>query len=408
MRPPSRRIVPAVLLAAAGAGAIAAPTASAALPSGWRFFLQIEDNVALPGQQLPDRVLGGYSSDVPFPGPGTFPDGRDVLTVERAGTTIGTGYGSMSVERLDLRDGDQFVFRRSGEPGRPEVARFTYRALPRLDAPVCAGEAAYGGVLDDRSTEFIEAEAVFWQPVNELPPVPTDDPLGNYPGGMAPPWAGYPGEYPGFGAKERIAVSATIDAPRFTVTPSRPLLAGTHLYVRSILKAPSFAVSSRVDRVVVDCTVPTPAPTPPVTTPTPSPDAVAPTPTPVPQSQPVSKPSGDVTPPTATFSLATSRELRKLGLTKLVRGGLPVRITSDEPARLVGTLTLLGGPQPFVSTIDRPIIKGITLTEFQLSPALRKRLAKVRRAKLRVELSLIDAAGNRTRFPAAAVRVPRR
>lgn len=359
--------------------------------------IAINDHVALPGQSKPDE-LQFNSWYVVSPGPGSpwamgyFPGFR----VMRDGVEVPATEPSMFRLRLaDLRENDVVSLIDVADPARPEKERFTFKKRPALDGPLCAGAASYSGVRDGRGTISMSTQSVAWAPGGGV----TYDP--NYPQWPIPPnSAFYPGYYPGYDASEVIRGTTTIDAGgRFTYTPQRPLVAGTHVYVREyIAPKDGLRVWLQTDQVVVDCPKPTPTPPP---TPTPAP---TPNPTPVPQSEP----TGDVSAPKATLSVASSRELRKLGRKRLLRGGLPVKVTSDEPARLVGTITLLGGKRPFVSSVNRPVIKGITLTELQLSPTFRKRMAKVKRPKLRLELSVIDAAGNRTTFPPAAVQVPRR
>lgn len=404
-----RSLRPRLIVAvAAGFLACGAPSAQAALPAGWRFAVQIEDNVALPGQQGADAVYGGYASDAPFPGAQPSPDGRDALTVERGGKTIAGVFDGTFAYGLDLQPGDEFVYRRTDAPDRPEVARFTYRGLPRLDGPVCAGASSYAGTLDPSATDFIVAQGVLWRPASEFPPVPKP-PFDGYPPGPYLPWSFYPGEYPGFGASENIRIDAELDGPgRFKLTPPRPLLAGTHIYVRGGFRTPLFAGTLRVDQVVQDCPGPSPTPVPlapPTPTPTPSP---TPTSTPAPQTQPVPGPAGDRTPPKITFTGPTTASLRKIGRAKLLRGGLPVKVVSDEPARIVGTLTFLGGKRPFVSSVDQPVIKGTTITELVFSRTMRRLVTTTRNARLRLEAAIVDAAGNRTPLPTITVKVPRR
>lgn len=359
--------------------------------------IAVNDHVALPGQSEPDgaRFMGWYVVQ-PSANSGWFLPYFPGLRVLRDGAPLaGTQPSMFRLALSDLRENDVISVVDEADPARPEKERFTFKKRPALDGPLCAGAASYSGVRDGRGTISMSTRAVAWAPGGGV----TYDP--NYPQWPILPNSGfYPGYYPGYDAPEVVGGATTIDAGgRFTYTPQRPLVAGTHVYVQEYI-APKDGLRVRVesDQVVVDCPKPTP----------PAPPTPTPVPTPVPQSQPVPRPAGDVTAPKATFSVATSRELRKLGRKKLVRGGLPIKLTSDEPARLVGTLTLLGGKRPFVSSIDRPVIKGITLTELQLSPTFRKRMAKVKRPKLRLELSLVDVAGNRTKFPPAAVQVPRR
>lgn len=377
----------------------ATPVPSGPAPYGTGYYLQIEDYVALPGQVAPDSIYGGIGGNS-YPDPTISWAEGPLLQVERGGSVI-TGAPARTVRKLDLQDGDVVVVRRP-IPGQPEAARYTYRKLPTFDAPICAGTALYTGTRHAEGTTMMYGQAVKWVPDASKQPVSQPE----YPGWVSYPFvdAYYPGFTAGFAVGDSASLSVKLVAPdRFEAVPSKPLAVGTHLYLHEYLDIPKFAINLVTDHVVTDCSpVPTPSPTP---TPTPT---ATPGPTPVPQSQPVPKPVGDVTAPKATLSVATSRELRKLGLKRLVRGGLPIKLTSDEPARLVGTLTLLGGKAPFVSSINRPVIKGITLTELRLSPTFRKRMAKIKRPRLRLELSVIDAAGNRTAFPPAAVQVPRR
>lgn len=370
-------------------------------PGEYGFQLSITDHIALPGQDQPDSISGWW-----FVTPGAPPSayqGFPRPRVIRNGAVVAQAGPYSSFLRLaDLRDGDVVQLVDATKPGEQVLTSFTYRKRPTLDAPNCPSAPTYVGTRDGRGTLALLAQAVHWTPGG---PGPTIDP--NYPQWpILPPAGYYPGYYPGSTAPGTTwAYASLVGADRFVLTPDRPLAAGSHVYIQeSLAPTNGLRVTLETDSLIgsgADCSsmaTPTPTPEP---TQLPQSGTILPTPSPT----PVPTPAGDRTAPTGAISGLTTKILRKLGRTKVVRVGLPVSITSSEPGRLIGTLTLVG-KKPFSVPFSVTVIKGTRITHVLIPNALRKKLRTLKHPRIRMEAALVDAADNRQPLPTIAVSLP--
>ena len=116
----------------------------------------------------------------------------------------------------------------------------------------------------------------------------------------------------------------------------------------------------------------------------------------------VTPPPSDVTPP--TLSLAVSRS--RLALARVLRRGVSVTLTAGEPGRATVRLLLsrrdarrLGVDRKAtrvvtVGRLSRTLAAGDNKVAVKLTRKARRRLAQVRKVKLKLEVTIADAAGN--------------
>jgi hypothetical protein len=387
----------------AAVGALGAGSAAAATEQDG-FGIVIHDLVALPGHTAPDGVSGFLASPA-FPSPywNTVTPGIELYR----GGVLFKGPSS-GVGGLDLADGDElrFVNLKPGASPRT-LGTYVYRGLPRIDAPVCAGSTTVSGTRGpDARADYGGASAVLWKqlggPVYQeiedpLPGGPTTYPT--YPG-TKPYDSTYPGYLPGFTVDVSISFTRKIvSADRFTLTASRPLVAGMHLYHWGGFRpAPDLEVDVLSDQVVEDCSQ-SQASTP---TPTPAPTGVP---------APVAPPILDKVAPTGTLAGPSAKALKKLGARKLLKSGVPLKLTVSEQAQLKGTISLLGGKVRVRANVSQGVKPGASTVMVIVPNALRKALKKVSKKKtprLQLDLALVDAAGNATALPPITIKLPRR
>ena len=116
----------------------------------------------------------------------------------------------------------------------------------------------------------------------------------------------------------------------------------------------------------------------------------------------VTPPTADVTPPTLALAVPRSR----LALARVLRRGVSVTLTAGEPGRATVRLLLsrrdarrLGVDRKAtravtVGRLSRTLAAGDTKVAVKLTRKARRRLAQVRKVKLKLEATIADAAGN--------------
>jgi hypothetical protein len=124
------------------------------------------------------------------------------------------------------------------------------------------------------------------------------------------------------------------------------------------------------------------------------------TPAPAPGTSSPSSAGADTTVPGLTLGA-----LGKLTLAKLLKSGLPVKLTFAEPCKVSAKLTIaktlakqlhLASADVVVAAKTLSAKAGPATLTLKLSPKARKKLAKARSLKLRLTIVAVDAAGNRT------------
>lgn len=132
---------------------------------------------------------------------------------------------------------------------------------------------------------------------------------------------------------------------------------------------------------------------------------------PVPACPPPPVPA-DTTAPNGSATALTKKQLKKLTMGRLFSKGLVLTVTSSEPATLTGQLSLRKSKKKkptSLGTVTQPMPGGVP-TGVVLKPA-KKHKKKLKglpsSARLVVNLSLKDAAGNSTPLPPVTLKIPK-